>query len=177
MKRNHDGVVTAVPVGRLGEGVNVQHAVVEVGVEGQEGVLHFLVELGNGRGDGEEDFLEDKVLVETGQGEVTGQGAGVGVGEDRRLFQGALGGGRDVREGLTVFRLQVEQEREVRANDADGGDNVGHGLLGQRAVNHVLLHSSVRVVPGLRLKTIPRDCRVRVIPAKRGAVWLLGIPC
>ena len=49
------GVVTAAPVAGLGKGVDVQPGVVEVGVEGQEGVRHFFVELGNRLGDGDED--------------------------------------------------------------------------------------------------------------------------
>ena len=59
------GVVTAVPVAGL------EQTVKEIGVERQEGVLHFFIELGDCQGQGQENRLQREVLVETGQVKIT----------------------------------------------------------------------------------------------------------
>ena len=141
-KTGFDGVnvvvVGASAVGDFGGGVNIEGFGVDVAVKGAQGVVGVGVEAGDERGDLLEGREQGGVLVELGHVEGAGQGFGMLGDEVDGGLRDALAGLGDVAEGFALGVVEVEQEREVRADGGDGGGDVGDGLRGERGADDVL---------------------------------------
>ena len=131
-------VVGTGAVADFGGGINVEGFGVEVAVQGAEGVVGVGVQAGDEGGDLLEGRKHGGVLVELGGIKGAGQSFGVLGDEVDGGFDDALAGFGDVAEGFALGVVEVEQEREVRADGGDGGGDVGAGLGRERGADEVL---------------------------------------
>jgi len=146
----HEGAIRAATVVDLGKGIDIKEFRVKIGLEGDHGVRHVLVERGDGGDDGGIGGIQRAILGEFGGVEGGGQRFGMLRGEVQGVQNRALSALGGMGESFALVGGEVEQEREIRADGGDGVADVGGRRWGKHCADVVLCHVRMTVATTAR---------------------------